>query len=184
MSSFLNLHFVAAFFLHWLLPLLTEIAAGAQHITALELSRQFAAEAASYVRLFGFDSKIRVLPLYSKEADLPLLAAEARQRIKQQQQLLQQEQQDQKQPQKRQSGGKSATPKPRRFVQHDSGSSNSNDNNDDDNDNSNINSNGSSDSEKGFDLLIHEIIGDICSNEGVADVILDIQKRTGGPNNR
>ncbi|KEP67266.1 UNVERIFIED_CONTAM: hypothetical protein HHA_212140 [Hammondia hammondi] len=30
-----------------------------------------------------------------------------------------------------------------------------------------------------FDLIIHEIIGDICSNEGVADVVDDIQTRTG-----
>ncbi|CBZ54494.1 conserved hypothetical protein [Neospora caninum Liverpool] len=30
-----------------------------------------------------------------------------------------------------------------------------------------------------FDLIIHEIIGDICSNEGVADVVDDIQARTG-----
>ncbi|KAF8819889.1 hypothetical protein IE077_003842 [Cardiosporidium cionae] len=33
--------------------------------------------------------------------------------------------------------------------------------------------------EKQYDLIVHEIIGDFVGNEGVADIILDVQRRTG-----
>ncbi|OEH79444.1 hypothetical protein cyc_01063 [Cyclospora cayetanensis] len=52
--------------------------AGAKRVTALEVSRRSAAEASSYVRIYGFDQTIKVLPLFSKEADLAELAADAR----------------------------------------------------------------------------------------------------------
>lgn len=140
-------------------------------MVALEVSRQSAYEAASFVRMYGFSEQIRVVNAFSKEADLERLALEMRE---DEGALLSPER-------NASSAGAGA-----RSGRRKSASSNNTENNTAESPPSKQPARDPSESAKakGFDLIIHEIIGDICSNEGVADVVLDVQTRTGEKESR